>query len=364
MEAIYWMGLIVATILFFGLGWALNSFIGKKSLYQAKIEAELILENSKIESENLKKEKLLEAEEEFYQTQQNLEEDYKNKSNSLKKFEQDLNLKDSNIDRKADLIEKKERDLNNFQRDISNKEKQLIVREDNVASLIKEHNTMLERVAAMTTEEARQILMNNLRDEAKKNIARSINKMIEEANEDAKKKARDIVISAIQRAGIDIAIESTATVINLTTVAEAIGLVNALGYDNVGIQPDIHHMNMVEGSIPGAFRAAGELVRHVHINETNLYSLGTGLADFNAIMRALMEIGFEGYLSVYMPLVSQEVYQMAPVGYGRSSSARGSGTGARPDLPTYLGEAIGYLKEIEEAVGRQRRLYDADSAYC
>ena len=215
MEAIYWMGLIVAIMLFFGLGWLLNSFIGKKSLYQAKVEAELILENSTIESENLKKEKLLEAEEEIYQTRQNLEEEYKNKSSSLNKLEHQLNLKDTNIDRKADLIGKKEHDLKNFQRDISNKEKQLIVREEKVASLIKEHNTMLERVAAMTTEEARQILMNNLREEAKKNIARSVNKMIEEAEEEADKRAKDIVISAIQRAGIDVAVESTVTVINL-----------------------------------------------------------------------------------------------------------------------------------------------------
>jgi sugar phosphate isomerase/epimerase len=150
----------------------------------------------------------------------------------------------------------------------------------------------------------------------------------------------------------------------LTTVAEAIGLIRVLGFDNVGVQPDIHHMNMVEGSIPGAFRAAGELVRHVHVNETNLYSLGTGLADFSAIMRALTEIDFSGYLAVYMPLVSQEVYQMAPVGYGRSSTARGSGAGTRPDLAAYLEQAIGYLKEIEKAVGRQGRLYDAHSVYC
>ena len=150
----------------------------------------------------------------------------------------------------------------------------------------------------------------------------------------------------------------------LTSVAEAISLINVLGFDNVGIQPDIHHMNMVEGSIPGALRAAGELVGHVHVNETNLYSLGTGHADFSAIMSALMEIGFAGYLAVYMPLVSQEVYQMAPVGYGRSSSARASGAGTRPDLAAYLEEAIRHLKEIEGAVGRQRRLYDADSVYC
>ncbi len=215
MEVIYWSGLIVAIMLFFGLGWLLNSFIGKKSLYQAKVEAELILENSTIESENLKKEKLLEAEEEIYQTRQNLEEEHTNKSSSLNKLEHQLNLKDTNIDRKADLIGKKENDLKIFQRDITNKEKQLIVREEKVASLINEHNTMLERVAAMTTEEARQILMNNLLEEAKKNSARSINKMIEEAEEEAEKRARDIVISTIQRAGIDVAVESTVTVISL-----------------------------------------------------------------------------------------------------------------------------------------------------
>ena len=96
-----------------------------------------------------------------------------------------------------------------------NKEKQLVVREEKVASLIQEHNTMLERVAGMTSQEAKDILMNNLFEEAKKNIARTTNKMIEEAKEEADKKAKDIVLSAIQRAGIDTAIESTVTVINL-----------------------------------------------------------------------------------------------------------------------------------------------------
>lgn len=215
MEAIYWLGLMLAAIMFFGLGWILNSFIGKKSLSQARAEAELVLENATIESDNLKKEKVIEAEEEIYSIKQNLEDEYKNKSNSLKNLENQLNIKDSNIDRKADLIEKKEREIKNLQWDINNKEKQLVLREEKVNSLVKEHNKMLERVAGMTTDEARQILMNNLQEEAKKNIARTINKMIEEAQEDADRKAKDIIISAIQRAGIDVAIESIAAVINL-----------------------------------------------------------------------------------------------------------------------------------------------------
>jgi ribonuclease Y len=215
MDTIYWLGLIVAIVVFFGLGWILNSYTGKKSLNQAKAKAELLIEKATTESENLKKEKLLEAEEDNYSIKQKLEEEHKNKQISLKNLEHELNVKDSNIDRKADLIEKKEKDLNNFQRDISNKEKQLVVREEKVASLIQEHNIMLERVAGMTAQEAKEILINNLLDETKKNIARTTNKMIEDAKEDAEKKAKDIVLSAIQRAGIDMAIESTVTVINL-----------------------------------------------------------------------------------------------------------------------------------------------------
>jgi len=215
MDTLYWLGLIVAIVVFFGLGWILNSYTGKKSLNQAKAKAELLIENATTESENLKKEKLIEVEEENYNVRQKLEEEFKNKQNSLKNLEQDLNTKDSNIDRKADLIEKKEKDINNLQRDISNKEKQLVVREEKVASLMREHNTMLERVAGMTSQEAKDILMNNLLEETKKNVARTTNKLIEEAKEEADKKAKDIVLSAIQRAGIDTAIESTVTVINL-----------------------------------------------------------------------------------------------------------------------------------------------------
>jgi len=169
MDTIYWLGLIVAIVVFFGLGWILNSYTGKKSLNQAKTKADLLIENATTESENLKKEKLIEVEEENYNLRQNLEEEFKNKQNSLKNLEQELNTKDSNIDRKADLIEKKEKD----------------------------------------------ILMNNLLEETKRNVAGTTNKLIEEAKEDADKKAKDIVLSAIQRSGIDTAIESTVTVINL-----------------------------------------------------------------------------------------------------------------------------------------------------
>jgi ribonuclease Y len=74
---------------------------------------------------------------------------------------------------------------------------------------------MLEQIAGITTEEAKKILMNNLIDDAKKGAAKTIHLITEEAKTEAIKKAQNIIISAIQQSGIDMAIESTVSVVNL-----------------------------------------------------------------------------------------------------------------------------------------------------
>jgi sugar phosphate isomerase/epimerase len=137
----------------------------------------------------------------------------------------------------------------------------------------------------------------------------------------------------------------------LTSVPEAISLIQELGLGNMGIQPDIYHMNIADGPISDALRAAGNLIRHVHVNETNRYGLGTGHADYTAILRTLKEIDCTAYLAVYMPLVSQEVFHMSRLGYGgfRSAAAQRDKTD-RPDPAPYLEKTIRYLKDIEEAI--------------
>ena len=136
----------------------------------------------------------------------------------------------------------------------------------------------------------------------------------------------------------------------LTTVYQAINVINKLGFSNLGIQPDLSHMYWEEASVPDALRAAGKHIKHFHMNETNRYSLGTGHADFKAVIRTLKEINFTGYIALYMPLVSQETLlhhkEDAPIG---------------PDLKTFLEEPLRYLKEIENTVDLQRKIYEMDS---
>lgn len=129
----------------------------------------------------------------------------------------------------------------------------------------------------------------------------------------------------------------------LTTVYDAIRIVDQLGYDNLGIQPDVFHMNISEVSISDALRAAGKRTHVVHINETHHYRVGTGHADFKSIIRTLVQCGFDGYVTVYAPLISQKVFQQ------RTSL---------PNLEKVLGEQLRYLKEIEELVTSENALCD------
>ena len=104
-------------------------------------------------------------------------------------------------------------------------------------------------------------------------------------------------------------------------------------------------MNISEASVTEALHAAGHRIGVVHMNETNHYRLGTGHADYSAIIRALKDIGFDGYVTVYAPAVSQEVF------HKKDQAAD------RPDLTTALFDQLQLLKQIESAIDAERSMY-------
>ena len=148
----------------------------------------------------------------------------------------------------------------------------------------------------------------------------------------------------------------------LTTVYEALNYIEELGLDNLGVQPDVFHMNIEEGSIPDALRAAAPHIRHVHLNETNHCQHGMGHADYKAIFRILKGIGYNGYLATYMPRTTQAILESAP-GNVFACYGQGSGDGGasvRPDLVDVLKSMLGFLKGVEQAVDLSREFYEAD----
>jgi len=143
----------------------------------------------------------------------------------------------------------------------------------------------------------------------------------------------------------------------MTLLSDASRLIDELGVDNLGIQPDISHLFYGEASIPDALRAAGPRIKHTHINETNRYALGTGAADYRAIVRVLKEVGFDGYMGIYLPLTDQKTFWLSQRGYGAGGAAARANLPARPPLRPYLEWPIRYLTQIEAAVDAERQLY-------
>ena len=198
-----------------GIGWFLNSMIGKNSLKAAREESEQILQDARDSAENLKNEKLIEADEEIFRRRQKLDEEFRSKKNSLQKFESELAARENNIDRKADLIAKKERQIFLQQRENQNKENHLMLRQKKLDELLDEQNKKLETISGLTREEAKKILINNLIESAKKETAAQVYRIVEEAKENAQQKAKEIVLSAIQQTATDHAIESTVSIVSL-----------------------------------------------------------------------------------------------------------------------------------------------------
>jgi len=207
--------ILIAVLVSFIAGWVLNSLIGKKSLATAKVKVESLLQDAKSDADALKKEKILEVEDELYQQRQTLEDEFKKKKETILKTEKELADKDSNIDRKADLVAKKESELHMIERDLIGKENSLSQRQQSLEESIVEANKKLEDLSGITQAEAKQLLMDNLLDEAKVEAAHTVHQIVTDAESNAKEEARRILVTTMEQVVTNHTIESTVSSVHL-----------------------------------------------------------------------------------------------------------------------------------------------------
>lgn len=130
----------------------------------------------------------------------------------------------------------------------------------------------------------------------------------------------------------------------LTTISDALWMIEQLGADHLGIQPDIYHMHIAEISIAQALRSGGRHIKLMHVIETTRFRFGMGHADFPMIFEILNEIGYNGCMSVYSPLISQELSQF------KSLALEGRAAPGRLDVREVMQAQLTFLKQIEARV--------------
>jgi len=206
---------IFLIILFFYLGWLLNSKIGKKSLLAAEEKAKLIIKDAEKESQNLKREKLLEVKDEWYKKKQEFDNDLNQKKQKYSNIDKQLSAREENIEKKFDLVIKKEKENKQLERELQNLKKVLETKQAEIQKLETEQNEKLEKISVLSKEEAKKMLMENLMDSAKSDSARLIKDLHDKAKSEAKKDAQKIIVQAIQRTAADYAVETTVSVVQI-----------------------------------------------------------------------------------------------------------------------------------------------------
>lgn len=207
--------LFVALAIGFAVGWFLRQKIGQERIAKASQFANKILEEAKTESEDLKKEKLLEAKDEIFRFKQQYDQDYKKKTQEIQRLENQLSQREINLDRKVDVLNKKERELNATNREVKVREEYLGKREHELERLIQEENEKLEHISGLSSEQAKELQLRNVLEQAKQEAAHEINEIKERAKQTASQEAKEIILRGIQRCSISHVVESTVSVVEL-----------------------------------------------------------------------------------------------------------------------------------------------------
>ncbi|MFH0988841.1 MAG: ribonuclease Y [bacterium] len=205
---------VIAATTFYA-GWFLNARSGQNKITSAEERVKRILEDAEKDGAALKKEKLLEAKDEWYKRKKEFESEMQSKRSKLQAFEKQLVSREENVDRKLDILSKKETSLQTIDKEVSEKRKKIEEHEKDLGRLIEEENIKLEKLSGLSREEAKKYLVDNMIETAKTEASQMVKDVRDKAKEEAKKEAQKIIVQAIQRTATDHTVETTVSVLNL-----------------------------------------------------------------------------------------------------------------------------------------------------
>ena len=174
----------------------------------AEAKAREIIDDAVKTAEAKKKESLLEIKEESIKNKNELEKETKERRSELQRYEKRVLSKEEALDKKSEAIERREAGF-------TAKEEELKQREAKVEELSQQRVQELERISGLTSEQAKEYLLKTVEEDVKHDTAKMIKELEAQAKEEADKKAKEYVVTAIQRCAADHVAETTISVVQL-----------------------------------------------------------------------------------------------------------------------------------------------------
>ncbi|MBI2259090.1 MAG: ribonuclease Y [Flavobacteriia bacterium] len=180
-----------------------------------KSKRQQIIKEAELEAENIKKEKLLQAKEKFLKLKEEHEEVVKERERRLQSNEDKFRAREKSLTQKIEEVTRKEKDFEKYQHELEQKLSLIDVKNQELEKIQQKRVAELSKISGMSSDEAKQIMMEALKDEARTEAMVHIKEITEEAKLNANKEARKIVIQTIQRVATEQAIENAVTVFNI-----------------------------------------------------------------------------------------------------------------------------------------------------
>lgn len=189
-----------------------SNTISKNTIKQRR---EAAVKEAEAEGEMIKKEKILQAKEKFIQLKSEHERMVNERNSKLNQREQGIKQVENNLSQQQSELDRKNREAAQIKEQMESHIANLNRRKEELDKMIRDQNVRLEQIGGMSSEEAKGILIENMKEEAKTDAASYINETIEEAKMTASKEAKKIVVQTIQRVATETAIENSVTVFNI-----------------------------------------------------------------------------------------------------------------------------------------------------
>ncbi|MFC3559719.1 ribonuclease Y [Pedobacter jamesrossensis] len=219
MEVVEILGYVFALIAGLGIGVAVGRFLLRSLLKKQEVAAQnkvkKILKDAENNAEILKKNKLLEAKEKFLQMKAEHEQEVNAKNNTINQRENTIKQKEQSVNQRLENFNKKESELDKQKIHLEKQTELAVKKQEEVEVLKNQHLTQLETIAGLSADEAKNQLVENLKEVARTQAMIQIKDIVDEAKLTASKEAKKVVIQTIQRTATEAAIENSVSIFHI-----------------------------------------------------------------------------------------------------------------------------------------------------
>jgi ribonuclease Y len=187
----------------------------KKNEQVAGEKAALIVKEAEIQAETIKKDKMLEAKEKFLKLKQEFEEEANKKKNQIITNEQKVKQREAQLSKELEQVKRKESDLDEDRKDLVVQLDHVKKRKEELDKFNQQKIQVLENISKLTADQAREQLVESLKEEAQTRASSYIKDIMEQAKITATKEAKKIVVETIQRTATEHAVENCVSVFNI-----------------------------------------------------------------------------------------------------------------------------------------------------